>query len=53
MGSGFKYVPGFNTVDETLSVILISLFSMLSAAGAIGGGTLYSSTLIAFGAAAK
>lgn len=53
MSSAFKVVPGFDTTGEVLTVILISIFSLLSAAGSIGGGTLYSSTLIAFGAEAK
>lgn len=46
-------LPGYTAVTEACSVVLITFFSVLSAAGSIGGGTLYSSTLIAFGAEAK
>ena len=46
-------LDGYTAVTEACSVILITFFSMLSAAGSIGGGTLYSSTLMAFGADAK
>ena len=48
----FKLVSGLTTVGEIISLIIIAVQSIIAAAGGVGGGPVYSTVLIAFGASA-
>eukprot|EP00703_Trepomonas_sp_PC1_P003837 JAP92769.1 Sulfite exporter TauE - SafE [Trepomonas sp. PC1] len=48
----FKLVSGLNLVGEIISLVIIGIQSIIAAAGGVGGGPVYSTVLIAFGASA-
>ncbi|CAL6003698.1 Sulfite_exporter TauE-SafE [Hexamita inflata] len=48
----FKVVPGLTLTTEICCLVIVSLYSMIAAAGGVGGGSVYASALMAFNAPA-